>query len=71
MADESEDAEYDSVLCVDMINGWTDVSDYVKQSMIDEILYPEYIMCPQVSSMKILGGDLGEVNFNLEITAKT
>ena len=32
---------------------------------------PEYMMCPQVSSMKILGGDLGEVNFNLNIAPKT
>ena len=39
--------------------------------MIDEIVYPEYMMCPEVNSMKILGGEMSEINFNLNIAPKT
>ena len=33
--------------------------------MIDELEFPEFALCPDVNSIKVQGGELGDVHFGV------
>ena len=54
-----------------MIKNWTDISEDEKNALLDEIQYPDYTLCPDVTSMIIHGGEGNNTtNFWLDIYAK-
>ena len=54
-----------------MISNWTDISENEKQALLNEIPYPKYQLCPNVTSMIIHGGeDINSTSFLLSVYAQ-
>ena len=47
--------------CRTLINGWTDISEGERESMLSELL--PYSQCPDVSYIKVFSGEVSLLNF--------
>ena len=61
----------DTILCADLINSWTDLSEGERDSLLEEIIYPEYMLCPNTESIYVEGAgyEPNSTYFNLAVWA--
>ena len=58
----------EAVLCNDLIESWQ-LSEDELNDMRTELIYDDYMLCPNVTSVDVKGGILSAINLELQITA--
>ena len=53
--------------CVSVIKSFTNRKEGKKQSMIDELPIPDYLLCPDTDTMKIQGESITEALFSFQL----
>ena len=48
-----DDVILDTVLCKDLINSWTDISEDERYSFLGELLFPKNMLCPNTTSLSV------------------
>ena len=49
-----------AVSCVELISNMQDLEEQERESILNEIFYKEFMLCPNVTSFQIRGGQLGD-----------
>ena len=59
----------DIVICKDLINSWTDISEAERDAFLTEMPYPDIQLCPNTTSLLVTGDIFWETYFSLRIIA--
>ena len=58
---------YTGVNCVDLINDMPGLSEQEKESMISEVVFQDFMQCPNVTSFEVRGQELADFFFTVNV----
>ena len=66
-AENPDGVEVETILCTELVNSWTDLSEAERDSLLGELVYPNAMLCPKTDSIIVRGGATSDTTFELEV----